>query len=150
MIGVKFSYMDSAVWEALNWEAVCEVLPSAPEQKPDSYYEMSHLPTQWLSYEAAALLADLGVKMEIQPPNGTMITKIRDKWSADEETVKLLEQGAAITIAIPGFGLLAVSQVTHLDDACTDELQEMLDKGWKILAVCPPNSQRRPDYILGK
>jgi hypothetical protein len=38
----------------------------------------------------------------------------------------------------------------HLDDACTDDVQRHLDEGWKILAVCPPNSQRRPDYILGR
>ena len=25
-----------------------------------------------------------------------------------------------------------------------------LDDGWRILAICPPNSQRRPDYILGR
>lgn len=55
-----------------------------------------------------------------------------------------------IQIAIPDFGLLGIRYVEVLEDACTNELQSMLDKGWRILAICPPNSQRRPDYILGR
>lgn len=151
MIGIKVQYMTGEAWEALNWEEVAKLIPDVPEEKPDSYYYLSSADkVYWVGYAEASLLANLGLKMEIVPPNGTMITKLRDKWGAGKEVVKHLESGAAVTIAIPGFGLLSVSKVTHLDDACTDELQGMLDQGWKILAVCPPNSQRRPDYILGK
>lgn len=55
-----------------------------------------------------------------------------------------------IQIAIPDLALLSITEVMVEDDACTDKLQGRLDDGWRIIAVCPPNSQRRPDYILGR
>lgn len=51
---------------------------------------------------------------------------------------------------VPDLTLLTYDEVTYVDDACTDAVQQLLDKGWRILAVCPPNAQRRPDYILGR
>lgn len=53
-------------------------------------------------------------------------------------------------VHIPNLGLLLIDEVQHMDDACTDALQRELDQGWRILAVCPPNGTRRPDYILGR
>lgn len=53
-------------------------------------------------------------------------------------------------IHLPNFDLHSFNEVTWIEDACTEELQRMLDDGWRILAVCPPKSQRRPDYILAK
>jgi hypothetical protein len=53
-------------------------------------------------------------------------------------------------VHIPNIGLLLIDEVQHLDDVCTDTLQRELDQGWRILAVCPPNGTRRPDYILGR
>jgi hypothetical protein len=55
-----------------------------------------------------------------------------------------------VGVHISDLGLLNVKQVTWLEDACTEVLQDMLDKGWRILAVCPQPDSRRPDYILGK
>ncbi len=55
-----------------------------------------------------------------------------------------------VHVHVPNIGLLQVDEVTNLDDACTDELAKFLDSGWRILCVCPPNNQRRPDYILGR
>lgn len=55
-----------------------------------------------------------------------------------------------IQIAIPDFALLHINEVEVLEDACTNELQQQLNAGWRIIAICPPNSQRRPDYILGR
>lgn len=56
----------------------------------------------------------------------------------------------AVHVHIPNIGLLAINEVTWLEDACTQELQSHLDDGWRILAVCPPDSVRRPTYILGR
>ncbi len=53
-------------------------------------------------------------------------------------------------VNVPNLGLLQVREVTYRIDFCTEELQEMLNDGWMILAVCPQSGQRRPDYILGK
>jgi hypothetical protein len=48
------------------------------------------------------------------------------------------------------------NMVTHFnevevrEDYCSDELQKMLMKGWRIVAVCVQPDQRRPDYVLGR
>jgi hypothetical protein len=55
-----------------------------------------------------------------------------------------------VGVHISDLGLLNVKQVTWLEDACTEQLQKMLDRGWRILAVCPQPNSRRPDYVLGK
>lgn len=36
------------------------------------------------------------------------------------------------------------------EDVCTDDLQQELNNGWRIIAVCVQADQRRPDYILGR
>lgn len=60
-----------------------------------------------------------------------------------------LRHNEMIQVPIPGLGLLAIRQTCVLEDACTDKLQDKLDEGWSILAVCPQEA-RRPDYILGR
>lgn len=55
-----------------------------------------------------------------------------------------------IQIAIPDLALLSITEVMVEEDVCTYQLQNRLDDGWRIIAICPPNSQRRPDYILGR
>ena len=49
----------------------------------------------------------------------------------------------------PGPSLLNVDETLLMEDACTNALQENLDNGWRILAVCP-QPKRRPDYVLGR
>lgn len=49
----------------------------------------------------------------------------------------------------PSPSLMAVTTTMLEEDCCTDKLQERLDDGWRILAVCP-QPKRRPDYVLGK
>ena len=49
----------------------------------------------------------------------------------------------------PGPNLLNVNETLLMEDACTNALQENLDNGWRIIAVCP-QPQRRPDYVLGR
>jgi hypothetical protein len=55
-----------------------------------------------------------------------------------------------VYVQVPHIGLLMINEVQVEEDCCTDNLQRLLDKGWRILCVCPPNAQRRPDYILGR
>lgn len=49
----------------------------------------------------------------------------------------------------PGPNLMKVNETFLMEDACTDALQNKIDEGWRILAVCP-QPQRRPDYVLGR
>lgn len=52
-------------------------------------------------------------------------------------------------ISVANVGLMQIELVDYLEDCCTDQLQNYLDRGWRILAVCPPNDARRPTYIIG-
>ena len=53
-------------------------------------------------------------------------------------------------VHIAGHALSTYNEVMLIEDACTDVLQENINKGWRILAVCPQPDQRRPDYMLGR
>ena len=53
-------------------------------------------------------------------------------------------------VAVAGLGLLTIDTVKVHCDYCTEKLQDELDNGWKIVAICVQPDQRRPDYILGK
>lgn len=54
------------------------------------------------------------------------------------------------SVHVPGLGLLIMNELHVERDSCTDRIQERLDEGWRIVAVCPQPDQRRPDYILGR
>lgn len=49
---------------------------------------------------------------------------------------------------VVGNHLLDISELMLCEDYCTDALQERLNEGWRIIAVCPQEA-RRPDYVLG-
>lgn len=85
-------------------------------------------------------------------------TLVLDKWGVGYTVVNFRntyrvedpDTHQHVHVHIPNFELLSIREVTHLDDACTDALQRLLNEGWSIIAVCPPNATRRPDYILGR
>lgn len=87
--------------------------------------------------------------------NGTMVVRMQDRIrlllneGVVEEITQLIK-GGIVQITIPDIGLLQMDEVTWREDSCTEEIQELLNDGWRILAICPPNAQRRPDYILGR
>lgn len=102
---------------------------------------------RWLTRD---FLADLTTDGPALGVAGIKFTVSRFK-STYRATVKDAAGGdVTINVAIPNLGLLAVTEVMVLDDVCTNILQAHLDEGWRILAVCPPAAQRRPDYILGR
>lgn len=45
--------------------------------------------------------------------------------------------------------LISVNDVMVERDCCTERLQDHLNDGWKIIAVCNTGT-RRPDYVFGK
>lgn len=53
-------------------------------------------------------------------------------------------------VAMPEWFIAHIRTVDVLVNCCTDRLQEELNDGWHILAICPQPGQRRPDYIVGK
>lgn len=53
-------------------------------------------------------------------------------------------------VHVPSLGLLLIDEVRVLENACTDTVQQELEQGWRIVAVCPQPDQRRPDYVMGR
>lgn len=101
-------------------------------------------------------MAKYGLQITLDEENtkGCMLVKLQDKLEAlglkYADLSQAVAANAAVQIAIPDLGLMTIQTVTVLDDCCTDRLQEFLNEGWRILAVCPPNAKRRPDYVLGR
>lgn len=93
-----------------------------------------------------------GEEMEFLTQRGLKLEVRRLKGVVQEHPKAVMGQpfpNLAI-ISVPNIALFEVRHVTWLENACTQELQRHLDQGWRILCVCPPNDQRRPDYILGR
>jgi hypothetical protein len=63
---------------------------------------------------------------------------------------KSIEFNQKCDVHVANLGLLHINQTGYAVDKCTEELQDILNKGWKIIACCVQPDQRRPDYILGK
>ena len=53
-------------------------------------------------------------------------------------------------VHMPGQALSTYNETMVLEDCCADILQQQMGVGWRIIAVCPQPTQRRPDYILGR
>lgn len=80
----------------------------------------------------------------------SQMSKIAEKIEdAKNRFEKVVEFNQKCEVHVPNFGLLNVNQLAYATDYCTEELQQLLYQGWRILAICPQPDQRRPDYILG-
>lgn len=111
----------------------------------------SLFPKTRMTYHEAQAFTDRGIALNIEATPSMMLTKMKGNYHGIEEpTPADIALGRVVILALPDIGLLTIDEVTWLDDACTEELQRKLDEGWRILAVCPPNAQQRPDYTLGR
>ncbi len=69
----------------------------------------------------------------------SVVNKIRDNTFNQKTNVHV------------GGGLITTyNDLCLKEDVCTDILQQKLNNGWRIIAVCIQPNQRRPDYILGR
>ena len=139
-------------WESFDWNQFCSFWPLASGDKPKDSYYISAGPCRLTDEEVMGLL-NMGMKVEVVPYPGAMITKMSDraKWDYGAPVLsESINNGSAVQISIPDFALLTINEVKVVEDYCTEELQSELDEGWRILAVCPPNAARRPDYVLGR
>lgn len=90
----------------------------------------------------AKVLSELGIAFTVKKIKGTI--ELNALTGARDDSI------TTVHIHVPNIGLLSIDEVCLMEDCCTNELQKELDAGWRILAVCPPNCQRRPDYIMGR
>jgi len=63
---------------------------------------------------------------------------------------KQIQFNEKVNVHVGGFALMSINQVGFYEDGCTERLQEIMNSGWRILAVCVQGDSRRPDYILGR
>jgi hypothetical protein len=155
MINVSLKYMGKTDFEKVDWEVLRQNWPGKlADEKPETcpwYGEDPHR----LTYDEANAIAASGAQVELVPLPGAMLTKMQNDpakhWEFGSRIEPLdLISGAAVQISVPDMALMYIDEVELETDFCTDALQDKLDEGWRILAICPPNSQRRPDYILGR
>lgn len=94
-----------------------------------------------------------GIPKAIGNDNADLILQMNKVAEKIEEAKnrfeKVVEFNQKCEVHVPNLGLLNVNQVAYATDYCTEELQQLLFQGWRILAICPQPDQRRPDYILG-
>ena len=53
-------------------------------------------------------------------------------------------------VHVGGSTLISVNETKLLECSCTDNLQQHLDEGWRIVACCVQPDGRRPDYVIGR
>lgn len=85
-------------------------------------------------------ITDAGVTLTVKSFKGTIPYKVDGVPPGSFDSLH---------IHLPNPVLASFVRVTCLTDCCTDDLQSSLDAGWRVICVCPPLNQRRPDYILG-
>lgn len=155
----EYNKMEEAQQEGMReyWPGLQRKLDARKQSYPTKPEEWNNLST-WdygtecrLTLEEAHGLERAGVKFSVEGIDGTMLQKQKSRADKYGEIHTLdLTSGQVVQIAVPDLGILQITEVDWIEDACTERLQEKLDSGWRILAVCPPNAQRRPDYILGR
>lgn len=139
------------------WEQFCSLWPLAPGPEFDRnqshpQYDINSGPTRLTVEESNGLIA-LGVTIELVPLPGAMVVKMQDRYKWEhgvDPSLANIRDGTAVQLAIPDLGLMLINEVKVIEDCCTDHLQRELDEGWRLLAVCPPNAARRPDYVIGR
>lgn len=112
-------------------------------ENPHHYYSYEE---KLIDLDGLNLLSSMGVEPTIK--------EIKNLYSTDithgDLFNNLSAEKAVVQVHLPNLGLLSMNKVLLLENSCTDLLQQHLDQGWRILAICPPNGTRRPDYILGR
>lgn len=93
---------------------------------------------------------------EIPPEilNGAEFSRLRtleltnSKGDINAEEIALAMQ--TTQVHLPGNELMQIAEAFVMTNPCTEELNEQLQQGFRIIAVCPQIGQRRPDYVMGR
>lgn len=139
-----------------QWQAVaaCTVCGDKAQNMAEDLHKRATADDGWFSFESIvtvdclALLSDMGLAVEVRRVKGLLSEAHTGNIDAILQEAKAAR--SEVHIHVPGaLSLLDIRCVKYLEDACTNELQSHLDKGWVIIAVCPANDTRRPTYIIG-
>jgi hypothetical protein len=147
---IEISYAAKALIEKYDRDNWNRLASHVPQLNMDEWKEDAEKHPHWWNHGKimidlithGALLMEMGVEFDVK--NFKNCYRVKSNEPAVAGTVNHL------TLAIPNVALLAIDEVQVLEDSCTDQLQNHLDDGWRIVAICPPNAARRPDYVLGR
>jgi hypothetical protein len=143
---VEIAYSAQNVVKSLSRERYEDLRKRLDTLGLSEWAEGKSEPPPWYTY-GSRILVDMRTDIMILDEFGIeyRVVKFRNTYQVKDPSTH-----THVHVHIPNFGLLQMREVINLDDACTYELQRHLDDGWHILAICPPNATRRPDYILGR
>ena len=110
------------------------------EEVPEHFYYFRDV---YGTQELVDKLVECGAKPQLERVKGVSYVTPAPKPAAQAVN------HSTTVISVANHNLFEVTKVTWMENTCTEELQRMLDAGWRILAVCPSNDARRPDHILG-
>jgi hypothetical protein len=127
-----------------NYEALKRVFGSRTPALDANEYEWRK--EIMLDQSEMKMLSDLGIRFEVHKVSGTLPVQA----ILPQTHPNIPPEVTTVYVQVPHIGLLHVNEVRLEENCCTDRLQTLLDEGWRLLCVCPPNAQRRPDYILGR
>lgn len=137
--------------DPVRYARLRELIPDVPEDSSRFYNAevIGELET------LLPALEEIGIEPTIKSFKNTLMVGLHERIARLETQQKLVRQeiardGILAQVHIPNVGMFLINEVQVIEDSCTDALQRELDDGWSILCVCPPNGQRRPDYILGR
>jgi len=134
-----------------TWPFASQYLDEVRTEK--SVFHTYYFRDQRITLDEAHIIEKLGVGHTLCGVDGTMLTRMKDRGApiySDDVRASHIAGAQVVQVTIPDLALLSITEVINVDDCCTVALQQYLEEGWRILAVCPPNAQRRPDYILGR
>lgn len=145
---IELDYSNSAKLKELEPEDYDRLREAFKSFKfPDTQEEIQ----SYSSYSGIEFVSDLSMmtEMGLKPA----LSRIRGQFSEPHAlripTDSRQPQPSIVNISIPNNSLFSVRRVIVIEDSCTDNLQSYLKLNWRIVAVCPPNDTRRPDYVLG-
>lgn len=154
---VEFNYNAKNKIASLDREKYLFLREAIPQMNIPDWPETKVKPPYWYQDEQTLIDLETDGKILLQFELEYIIKRFKGayftqaaggRYSTNKDAYQ--SHDTYIQVSIPDLALLHIREVKVLDDACTDELQSQLKEGWRIIAVCPPNSQRRPDYILGR
>lgn len=167
MFKIKTNYYGSKgdlrkIWKSEDptlWDDLRKILPELPVEKPTREYDLQV--EAIVDHTRLLAILDANIEIDIEPASSYLMkTELKDRLAglaralgtkaSDIDEGEKYRYGADVVIHMANFTLMGIKFVKVMEDACTDDLQEALNHGWVILAICPPNSQRRPDYVLGR
>lgn len=140
---IAFNYEMVTKFREMPAEAYTELKEKFPRVFDGKQAHWYHTSGFVVDAEEMQWISEKGYRFEVRRIRGMSYDQHPRSWLTNKPDI------GSVMISVAGAGLFSVNSVKLMEDCCTDELQRHLDEGWRIVACCPPNDQRRPTYILG-